>query len=679
MDMAAYPNIFSPLTIGAHTLANRVVMPSMGTNFAGTDGRVTQRMLAYYAARAAGGPGLLVAEAASVHPSGRVIERHFMNHDSSAVPSLCALAQTIKEHGVTTVLQLFHGGRNADPRLVGEPLAPSALRGPTSATTPRAMTRLEIEAMVDRFARAAERAMLAGFDGVEVHGAHEYLIHQFITPYCNRRNDDYGGSLQRRCRFAREVVAEVRQAIGPEGLLVFRLSGDDHVRGGITPEDAAEVAGILAEAGVDIFSVTGGVYETPHLVVPPLPSPPGTHLEAAVAVRRAVSKPVIAVGRFNSAVQVEAALDRVDLVGCGRAFLADPQWLIKSAQRREHLIRPCIGCNQGCIDPVLHGQPMGCVANPWLGREALAADPAPPDQVLDTVVVGGGLAGLQAAQTLGRLGHRVVLLEASARLGGQLRLAAVPPGKAEIARLADYHTTALSLLPNVEVRLGCKATMTLICQLKPQAVVVATGSEPALPALPGVEEAPVVSARQVLAGEVQTGRRVVVLGGGNLGSEVANHLAQKGKQVLIIELGLNIGEDLGPARRYLLRRQLTEQRVRRRVSSQVRRLHADRVSFLQTTPEGERHFNDLGPVDTFVAALGSTPRESLYLALEKKVSHILLVGDAMSPARMGEASLEGLRAALQFHRLSYEIASGRGSRPACAAAPADAISVDETW
>ncbi len=666
--MSAYPNIFTPLTIGSHTLANRVVMPSMGTNYANTEGRVTHRMLDYYATRAAGGPGLLVAEAASVHPSGRVIQRHFMNHDASAVAGLSDLARVIKAHGVKTVLQLFHGGRNADVRLVGETLAPSALRGPTSANTPRAMTRLEIEAMVDRFARAAERAMAAGFDGVEVHGAHEYLIHQFISPYCNRRTDDYGGSLERRCRFACEVVAAVRQAIGPEGLLVFRLSGDDHVRGGLTPDDAAEVAGLLARVGVDIFSVTGGVYETPHMVVPPLPSPPGTHLEAAVVVRRAVDKPVIAVGRFSSAARVEEALQQVDLVGCGRAFLADPMWLQKSAQGREPFIRPCVGCNQGCIDPVLRGQPVGCVANPWLGREALAREQKPADHPLTVVVLGGGLAGMQAAQTLGRLGHRVVLLEQSDQLGGQLLLASVPPGKGDIARLVDYHQTVLAAMDNVEVRLGCRATVDIVYQVKPQAVVVATGSQPVLPALPGVDQAPVVTARQVLAGEVQTGRRVVVLGGGNLGSEVANHLAQAGHQVLIIELGLNIGEDLGAARRYLLRRQLLKHRVRRRVSSQVRRLYHDRVSFLHITPEGERHFNDLGPVDTFVAALGAAPCESLYLALEKKVDHIFLVGDALSPARMGEASLEGMRAALHIHQLST---GDLAPAVACGAEPGD--------
>ena len=647
--MGAYPRLFSPMRVGAHTLPNRVMMPSMGTNLADPRGLVTDRMLEYYKARARGGPGLMVVEAASVHPSGRVIERNFMIHDSSTLPGLTRLAEEIKGQWGKAVIQLFHGGRNAHSALVGEPLAPSALRGPTSKTTPRAMTLLEIEALVECFARAAERAMSAGFDGVEVHGAHEYLVHQFMTPYCNRRNDAYGGDLAGRCRFALEVVAAVRQAIGPEGLLVFRLSGDDHVRRGITPQDATAAAVMLQEKGVDLFSVTGGVYETPHMVVPPLPSPAGTHLGTAAAIAPALKVPVAAVGRFNTPAAAEEALDRVDLVACGRAFLADPAWLEKARQDQERLTRPCIGCNQGCIDRVLEGLPINCLANPWLGREAELAALTPATNGPGVTVVGGGPAGMEAALTLGRLGHRVTLFESGPRLGGQILLASVPPGKAEMLRLVNYYEAALAELPGVELRLNTEATVGRVCKTEPAAVIIATGSDPILPHLPGAAEANVVTARQVLAGAVEVGHRVAVLGGGNLGSEVAHYLAVKGHDAVIIELGLTIGSDLGPARRYLLRRELGEYKIRRHVRSEVRRLYPDRVSFLRITPEGERRRTDVGPVDTFVSALGSAPREDLFLALESKVAHIHAVGDALSPARIGEATAEGARAALEIH------------------------------
>jgi len=663
--MSAPAKLFTPLTVAGVELANRVVMPSMGSNLADSRGRVTDQMAAYYQARAAGRPGLMVVEAACVHPSGRVIERHLMNHDPGVLPGLQRLAQAVAEHQVPAVLQLIHGGRNSHPRLVGELLAPSPLKGPISKMAPRAMTRLEIEGMVECFARAAERAVAAGFAGVEIHAAHEYLVHQFLSPCCNARTDEYGGDLARRARFALDIARAVRQAMGRDHLLIFRISGADYVRRGMDPEMACEVAVMLEHAGADVISVTGGVYETPHMVVPPLPMPPGTHLAAAVQIRRRISLPVVGVGRIANVEQAQAALEKVDLVACGRAFLADPDWLAKSRQGRPDLIRPCIGCNQGCIDRVLEGLPVTCVANPWVGREGEQMGLAAVRRPARVAVVGGGLAGMEAAETLGRLGHHVTLLERGPRLGGQVRFAAVPPGKAEFLKLAVYYENSLAQLDNVDIRLNTKATTAAVCQLAPQAVVVATGSEPVLPQIPGAKQAPVVSAREVLAGTAKVGRRVAVLGGGNLGSEVAHHLARQGREVCIIELGLGIGSDLGPARRYLLRRELSEFKVKRYMRSMVRRLYQDRVSFLHTLPDGTRQPTDVGPLDTFVAALGNRPQEELYLALESKVAAIYLVGDAMSPARMGDATSEGLGAALDIHRRAVEGALEPSRAAAC--------------
>ena len=599
-------------------------------------------------------PGLLVVEAACVHPSGRVIERHLMNHDASATEELAKLATVIKTHGVKAVVQLFHAGRNAHPRLVGEPLAPSALRGPVARSAPRAMTPIEIEAMVECFARAAQRAIEAGFDGVEILGGHEYLIHQFLIPYCNQRADAYGKDEQGRYRFACEVIKAVRRALGPEPILAFRLSGEDYIKDGMHPEESAGLARILESCGVNMFSVTGGVYEAPHMTVPPLPGPPGTHLAAAEVVRKQVSVPVAAAGRFLLASDVDAALEKVDLAVCGRAFLADPMWLKNAAQGREHRTRPCIGCNQGCIDRILMDLPVNCVANPWLGLEGVQKSLKPTDSGLTVAVVGGGLAGMEAARTLGELGHKVVLFEAAKQLGGQVLLASVPPGKAEFGLLAQYYVQALEELDTVEVRLNTRATVPDVCKTQPDVVVVATGSEPLLPSLPGVDKAPVVTARQVLEGQAQVGPRVAVLGGGNLGSEVAHFLAAKGHEVCIIELGLGIASDLGPARRYILRRELAEYKIRRYTRARVRRLFPDRVSFLHIMPDGTRSSEDVGPLDTFVAALGSRPRESLYLALEPKVNALFLIGDALSPARMGDATTEGARVAVKIHEMALQ-------------------------
>ncbi|MBU4276774.1 MAG: NAD(P)/FAD-dependent oxidoreductase [Proteobacteria bacterium] len=652
--MAAFEKLLSSVKVGCHTLPNRVIMPSMGSNLADGQGNVTPAMLAYYRARAAGRPGMLVVEAACVHHSGKVIDRNFMAHDDSLIQGMRELASVVKEQGSLPILQLIHGGRNAHPRLVGEAMAPSALRGPTAHATPRAMTVIEIEAMVQAFARAAWRAMEAGFEGVEIHGAHEYLVHEFLTPYANKRQDAYGGDLERRARFAVEVIQAVRRAAGPEAIISFRLSGDDHVAGGMGPKEAAASAKLLVPAGVDIISVTGGVYETPSMVVPPTPMPPGTHVEAARQVKAAVDVPVAGVGRIRNAAEAEEALKGLDMVAVGRAFLADPNWLNQAASGKTNGVRPCIGCNQGCIDKVLYGAPVSCVSNPWVGLELQAEQLKPAASPATAVVVGGGLAGMEAARTLGQLGHKVVLFEADDELGGQVRLACLPPGKDEFRGMIDYYRQALSELPNVEIRLGTKATVGAVCKINPNAVVVAAGSEPILPDLPGAGDAPLVNARQVLAGEVPVGHKVAVMGGGNLGSEVAHYLAKRGHDVCIIELGLGIGNDLGPARRYHLRRELGKYKVRRYIRAKVRRLFKNKVSFLHTRPDGSRQLTYVEPVDTFVSAMGAKPNEKIFLALEPKVSAIFLVGDAMSPAGMGQATSEGVRAALEIHRLAEE-------------------------
>ncbi len=661
--MASYKRIFTPLEVRGVTIPNRIVIPSMGTNYADASGRVTPKMMAYYEARARGGPGLMVVEAACVHPSGKVISHHFMIHGPGGDEELAQLAQTIKRHGPAAIVQLIHGGRNAHPRLVNPAIAPSALRGPTSKVTPREMTLIEIEAIITAFAQAAQRVVAAGFDGVEVHGGHEYLVHQFLSPYCNRRTDHYGGDLAGRCRFAVELIRAIRQAIGPEKIIGLRLSGNDHVPGGLTPADAAEIAKILEDAGVDIISVTGGVYETPHYVVPPLPMPPGTHLDAAKLIKQAVSVPVAAVGRIRTPADAEQVLADVDLVAVGRAFIAEPRWASYARIGKEELIRPCIGCNQGCIDRVLRDMPITCTVNPTTGKEHEFMNLRPATNPARVVIVGAGIGGLEAAYTLGRLGHDVTVLEASDSIGGQLKLASVPPGKAEMMELVRFYERALGAMENVKINFGVKADESVVCRYQPQAVIVATGSEPLMPQLPGVGSAPVVSARDVLAGKAKVGKRVAVLGGGNLGTEVALHLASAGHEVCIIELGLNIGADMGPARRYLLRRELARYKVRRYVGSKVRRLYPDRVSFLRLMPDGSRQITDVGPLDTFVAALGARPNESLMLALEPKVAKVFLVGDALSPATMSEAAKEGLEAAVAIHRMAE--AGELPQSPAC--------------
>ncbi|MBU1740871.1 MAG: NADH:flavin oxidoreductase, partial [Proteobacteria bacterium] len=285
--MSVYQTLFSPFQLGRLELRNRIVMPPMGTNLATRRGEVTDRMIDYYVDRAEGGPGLIVVEGTAVHASGRAYPLMLDLGRDELIEGFARLAAAIHDQGAAVILQLFHGGRHTDTRVSGRtPLAPSPIRGPVGRITPEEMSLDQIELMVEAFGRAAERAVEAGFDGVEIHGAHEYLVHQFISPYCNQRTDAYGGSADNRLRFALEIVRRIKHNFH-DIILSFRFNANDYVAGGLGLEDTPALAQKLVEAGVDLLSVTGGVFETPHLLIPPLPVAHGTHLPLARAIKAA--------------------------------------------------------------------------------------------------------------------------------------------------------------------------------------------------------------------------------------------------------------------------------------------------------------------------------------------------------------------------------------------------------
>ena len=646
--MNPYRLLFEPFQLGRLTLRNRIVMPPMGTNLANGEGEATQQLIDYYTVRAKGGAGLIVIEGTEVHPSGRGFPLQLAVSRDGHIEGLSRLAASIKEAGTAVLLQLHHGGRNTDPRVSGrQPLAPSALRGPVGRVTPEEMSLDQIELMVEAFGRAAERALEAGFDGVELHGAHEYLIHQFISPYTNKRTDAYGGDLDNRLRFALEIIQRIRKKLGG-AILSFRLSGEDHVPDGLTVEDGIAAAKKLAPAGLDLISVTGGVYETPYMLIPPLPIEHGTHLALAQRIKEAVATPVVGVGRINSPALAELALKRgqADLIACGRAFLADPEWPLKAREGDWPAIRRCIGCNQGCIDSFFAVRPISCLYNPVSGHEAqLAIKPTANPQKI--VVVGAGPAGCEAARVLDLMGHTVVLLEKSDRIGGQVNLVCLPPGKDEFKEVIRFYEEALAR-SRIEVRLGQEAEAETVLDEAPVAVVVATGAVPLEPDIPGIDNPSVVTAHEVLEGRVELGGKVVILGGGNLGLETANYILDMGRQVTVIEMGQQVGQDLGPGRRYLLMRRLREMKLKRLVRCKIRRIHPDRVSYVRQDKNGQRSHQELVGVETFVNAMGVRPLDQLALDLEGRHERILLVGDCLSPGKILDAVSEGARAAFQI-------------------------------
>jgi len=684
--------LFTPVAIGPMELANRVVMPAVHLNYT-PDGLVTDQLVHFYAERAAGGVGLIIVGC----PVDEYAGAGFMVglSDDRFIPGLQRLTQAVHQEGVPVAAQLYHAGRYSHSTLIGrQAIAPSAVASRFTHETPRQMSQADIERTVGRFAQAARRAQEAGFDAVEIGGSAGYLICQFLSPLTNQRQDGYGGDWQNRLRFALEVVGAVRGAVGPGYPVIFRLAGNDFMEGGNTNREARLLAQALEGAGVDALNVTGGWHETrvPQLT---MAVPRGAFAYLAQGVKQVVDIPVISSNRYSDPGLADRVLRQgiADLIALGRPLIADPEWPRKAREGRLDEIVPCIACNQGCFDHIFTGQPVGCLMNPRAGHEgeykldgstglttggstglttggstglttSLAA------KARRVMVVGGGPAGMEAALTAAARGHQVTLYEKAERLGGQLNWAAVPPGREEFETAIQSLAARMARL-GVEVKLGQEVTLDLVRAASPDVVVVATGARPAAPAIPRAESAYVVQAGEVLEGEVDVGRRVVILGGGAVGCELALYLAQMGtldaptlrflvlnkaeswetlealvthgiKEVTLVEALPKVGQDIGLTTRWTILQDLRRHGVKMLVDATAREITPDGVV---VTVDGRE---ELIEGDTVVLALGSSPDTALYEQLKDQVGQLYLVGDARSPGKAYEAIHEGFRVGMEI-------------------------------
>lgn len=485
------PELFDPIELRGVTIRNRIVMPPMTSRLAAPDGTVTPELIRYYGRRAEGGTGLVTTEMCSPHPAGRHRARELGISDDIFVPGLRQLTDHLGSLGARSAVQIGHAGGHTREDITGfPPLAPSAIEhvvqeGDTRVIVPEALTADGIRALVGAFARAVGRARRAGFDVIELHGAHGYLIAQFLSPLDNRRTDAYGGALANRARFALEIIeASRREAHNVP--LVFRLSADEFAPGGFTLEEAKQLARWAVEAGADAIHVSAGCYRSlpsGAIMAPPMSSPPGVFLELAAAIKKTVRVPVIAVGRLHDP-RLAARVIRdgvADMIAIGRQLIADPDWPRKVREGRADEIRPCISCNT-CIDGMREGSSIGCLVNPSAGRELERGEPVAAAVSRRIVVVGGGPAGMESARILAARGHQVTLLERDARLGGRLRLAAKAPKfqyvdahEPTILKFVDFLAAELARL-KVDVRTGVTATADVVNAIAPDVVIVATGA-----------------------------------------------------------------------------------------------------------------------------------------------------------------------------------------------------------
>lgn len=645
---SALPHLYSPFTIRRTTIKNRIMSTGHDTTLP-TAFVPNDALIAYQQARAEGGVGLIVVQVAGVHETARYTSHLLMATDDDCIPGYRRLAEICHANGATVFGQLFHPGREIMETSEGTApvaYAPSAVPNQRFHVMPRAMSGRMIAEIVKGYGDAARRLEKAGLDGVEIVGSHGYLPAQFVNPRVNVRDDDYGGSLDNRLRFIREVVAAVRDATGPDFICGLRFSAEDSDLNGLTAEEVQETLAEL-DGVFDYFNLTVGSSATfggaVH-IAPAMAFASGYGAPSAAAIKRKVGTPVFYTGRVNQPQDAERliAAGDADMVGMTRALICDPEMPAKAKEGRLDAIRACIACNQACIGHFQLGVPISCIQHPETGRELRYGKLVPAVEAKRVVVAGGGPAGMKAAIVAAQRGHDVTLYEASSRLGGQALLAQLVPRRSEFGGIVT-NLCREAELAGVKIVRGTTVDRALVAQLAPDAVIVATGATPRRPEIPGIETGHVVTAWQVLREEVNVGSSVLVADWRCdwIGMGIAEKLARAGCRVRLAVNGYMPGQRI-------------QAYVRDHWAGVLHDLGVEVIPYAELYGVDSRtvylsHVSGREPIvvddiDTLVTSLGHDAVNSLELELSDFVGAVHVIGDCLTPRTAEEAVLEGLRA-----------------------------------
>jgi 2,4-dienoyl-CoA reductase-like NADH-dependent reductase (Old Yellow Enzyme family)/thioredoxin reductase len=590
--------------------------------------------------------GTIITEVTCVdHPLGVTGPTNLTLHDNSYIGGHNELVEAVHDHGAKIICQLVHAGRQTRPSSIKglQPVAPSAIPCKFLNVVPRELTTPEVEEVIQKFIDAAGRVKTAGYDGVELHGAHGYLIAQFMSRSSNKRTDKYGGDFKNRMNFPLEIIRGVKKSLGNDYPLLFRISADEFVEEGRSLEESKQAARILEEEGVHVLDVSAGTYDSFPTLIEPMSYEEGWKIYLAEEIKKVVKIPVIGVGVIRTPAVAEKILKegRADFLALGRTLLADPHWPNKARDGRIDEIIKCISCNTGCIGGrVFRDLHIRCALNPVTGRERRYAHLVPAEKRKKVLVVGGGPAGMEAARIAKMRGHQVTLFEKNRHLGGQLQLAAIPPGKEKIKWYSDYLIGQMKKL-KIKVHLGQEVNPAYVQKLKPDVVIVATGAIPWIPDIPGIQSSRVVKAWDLLEGKKKVkDSTVVIAGGGTVGCETALFLAPQNRKVAIVEMLESIALDMEPINRMDLQDKIQQAGIQVIVKKTVKQITEEGI--IIADEEGKE---EVLQADWWVLALGVKPNDSLYKKLAGKMPELHLIGDSCQAGRIMDAVYDGARVA----------------------------------
>lgn len=640
-----FGKLFEPVRIGSMELKNRLIVPAMGTNLANPDGTASEALIEYYTERARGGFGLIITECTAVTKEGSSLLNECGMWNDAQSESFKALTQKVHEAGGKICMQLVHHGRegsanyNGGARVIG----PSQVPCPLMQEVPRALTTAEVYEEIEKYVDASERVKKAGFDAVELHVASGYLIEQFLSLHSNKRTDEFGGSLHNRMRFLLLIIRGMRRRLGNDYPVMIRLCVDEFMTGGYGIEEAKVICREAEEAGVNAIDVTVGTYRSIENVIGSAYMKPGYQMQYSKMIKEVVSIPVIGVGRLSDPYMAnEAILSKaMDIVAIGRQSMADPHYPNKVYAGDLEDICPCISCNQGCIHQLFADQHISCVANPFNGFESTKKI-MPAEEPKKVMVIGGGPAGMEAAWISAKRGHDVTIYEKSDHLGGAFLVAAYPPGKSEITKMLAYYEYQCKK-NHVKVVFHVEVDESVIKKEAPDAIILATGSKPMMPPVKGIDNPAFRKANDVIMSNVTPGHKVLVAGGGLIGAETADFLAEQMRDVTVIEMKTQIAADVPAHTRPVLMKLLEEKHVNMVAGAVIQEFYDDGVVYKQG---GE--IKELRGFDDVVLAMGTVSHNPLEAAAKSYCENVYVIGDAKKAGNVYTATHEAMDTALMI-------------------------------